>query len=306
MNLHSAPLVYTIIVNWNGKADTLACLDSLSKIDYRNMRILVVDNGSHDGSADAIQTQFPQLEFRQNHRNFGFVGGNNAGMKHAMSVGADYVLLLNNDTLVSQDFLTRLVDVAEKDYQVGALGPTIYYHETPEVIWSAGGEIDWRNGSTKMTGIGEVDSGQFGTEPREVDFITGCAMLVKTDILKKVRLLDDSFFMYYEEVEWCVRFQRAGYAINHVPTAKIWHKINPEAREASASVHYYMTRNRLIFLKKTRANWRAWGVTLFGDYLRTLVSWSIRPQWRNKALQRKAMIAAICDFFLGKSGAWGN
>lgn len=302
--IHNHPLVYVILVNWNGKADTLDCLDSLWRVDYARMKVLVVDNGSSDGSAQEIPVANPHVELLALGRNLGFVGGNNAGITYSLDQGAEYVLLLNNDTTVSPDFLTRLVAAAESGSEVGVVGPVIYYHSQPEVIWSAGGRVDWQSGSTHMVGIGEREAGQFGSAPRKVDFISGCAMLIKAEALKQAGLLDASFFMYYEEVEWCVRFQRAGYTILHTPAAKIWHKISPEAREASPVVHYYMTRNRLIFLKKTQANWKAWVHTLVSEYLRTLVSWSVRPRWRGKRAQRNAMLAAIRDYFLGKSGAW--
>lgn len=292
------------MVNWNGKVDTLACLDSLAQVEYANMRALVVDNGSQDGSVEAIRSRYPNVELLEAGANLGFVGANNAAMTRALELKAGYVFLLNNDTVVAPDFLARLVELAEADETLGAVGPLIYYHSQPEVIWSAGGSMDWQRGSTEMIGLGETDRGQFGSTPYRVDFITGCAMLVKAEAVRKAGLLDESFFAYYEEVEWCVRIKRAGYEIALHPGAKIWHKITPEAREASPSVLYYMTRNRLLFLKKTGATWRAWWNTLVFNNLRTLVSWSLRPKWRGKREQRKVMWAAIRDFFRGKQGAW--
>jgi GT2 family glycosyltransferase len=224
------------------------------------------------------------------------------GLRHALRQGADYALLLNNDIEMAPDFLRRLVEAAQINLQVGVAGPKIYYYDQPEVIWSAGGIIDWRRGDARMVGLNERDVGQFGNEPREVDFVSGCAMLVRRVALEQVGLLDERFFAYYEEVEWCVRMRRAGFKIVHVPQARLWHKITPERRAASPLVHYYMTRNRLLFLKITGAGWRAWLHTLFAEYLRTLISWSVWPRWRGKRELRNAMLKAVVDFQRGRLG----
>ncbi|GAP08605.1 predicted glycosyltransferases [Anaerolinea thermolimosa] len=299
------PRVAIVVINWNGGDDTLACLDSLARVQYPERYVLVVDNASQDGSPERIRACHPEVTLLESRTNLGFAGGNNLGMKVALQKGADYVLLLNHDTLVSPDFLEKMVSVGEADPSIGVLGPTIYYHTRPEVIWSAGGAIDWKHGVARMIGMDETDQGQYGLKPRAVDFVTGCAMLVKRKTLEAAGLLDEGFFAYYEEVEWCVRIRRAGYQIVYVPGATIWHKISPEAREASATVHYYMTRNRLLFLKKAGAGGRAWAHTLFSEYLRTLVSWSIRPKWRHRREQRRAMVQAIWDYFRGKTGMRG-
>jgi GT2 family glycosyltransferase len=153
-----------------------------------------------------------------------------------------------------------------------------------------------------MIGIGQKDSSQFGKQARPVDFVTGCALMVSMDIFRDVGGLDPRFFAYFEEVEWCVRMARAGGSILHVPTARIWHKISPEARESSPIVHYYMTRNRLLFLRLTKAGLSSWLYTLVLDYSRTLAAWTLRPKWRKKAPQRKAMLRALFDFSRGRYG----
>lgn len=296
------PRVVIILLSYNHSELTQACLDSLLKIDYPAYEILVVDNGSTDGAAEEIRGRYPQVGFIQNETNLGFVGGNNIGLRYAQSVEADYALLLNNDTEVAADFLSRLVSAAEADASVGVAGPTIYYYDRPNVVWSAGGAIDWRRGSTRMVGLDETDRGQFGLEARPMDFVTGCALLVKMAAVKQAGALDERFFAYYEETEWCVRIARAGYKIVHVPLSKVWHKISPVSRAASPSVHYYMTRNRLLFLRLSGAGWQAWTHTLFAEYLRTLLSWSLKPQWKGQAPQRKAMLMGIKDYLAGHQG----
>lgn len=297
------PRVVIVILNWNGMQFTLDCLESLGGLDYPTVEVMVVDNGSADKSVSAIRERFPAVTVLENGENLGFTGGNNVGLRYALAQGADYGLLLNNDTEVAPDFLRRLVNAAEADTCIGMAGPTIYYYEQPDVIWSAGGSIDWRRGSTRMVGVNERDEGQMGTEPRTVDFVTGCAMLVRRSVMERVGLFDERFFAYYEETEWCVRAGRAGYKAVHVPLARIWHKISPSTRADSSMVHYYMTRNRLLFLKTTGAGPEAWLYTLLVEYLRTLISWSVRPRWRCKRTQRIAMLRAIQDTW---QGHWGR
>jgi hypothetical protein len=296
------PQVTIIVLNWNGLNDTLDCLESLDQLDYQNYKVVVVDNGSVDGSVLVIRERFPGVTIIENGENLGYAGGNNIGLRYAMVQGADYAILLNNDTVVDPAFLRILVDAVQAEPAVGIAGPTIYYHPRPEVIWSAGGAIDWQRGSTRMVGLDERDEGQFGAEPRLVDFVTGCAMLVRRAVMEQVGLLDERFFTYYEETEWCVRAAGAGYKILHVPEARMWHKISPSAQADSSFVHYYMTRNRLLFLKTTGAGLRAWLHTLFVEYLRTLISWSVRPKWRYKRAQRDIMVTALYDYFSKRFG----
>lgn len=299
----SLPRVFIIVVNWNRREDTLACLASLKRLNYQTDKIIVVvvDNGSTDSSVTAIRIAYPQVVLVEAGTNLGFVGGNNLGLEYAHKMGADYALLLNNDTEVAPDFLQQLIEATEADPNVGATGPMIYYFDTPKVIWSAGGEVDWQRGHTRMVGIDEIDNGQLNGTPRPVDFITGCAFLIKMPVYEQVGGLDPRFFAYYEDNEWCIRITRAGYRILFVPQAKVWHKITPISRESSPLVHYYMTRNRLLFLKCTGAGWLPWFNTFF-EYTRTLLSWTIKPRWQHKAPQRRAMTRAIHDFLLGRLG----
>lgn len=291
----TSPRVVIIIVNWNGGTDTLACLESLRKIDYPCAELLVIDNGSTDDSVCQIRRAFPQVNLIETGSNLGYVGGNNIGLEYALGAGADYALLLNNDTEAAPDFLTRLVEAAEADPQVGMAGPSLYYFDLPKTFWSAGGAIDWKRGKTSMVGINQHDEGQFGSQPREMDFVTGCAILIRMSAVKEAGMLDPRFFVYYEETEWCVRVKRYGYKILFVPQSRVWHKISPVAREASPMVHYYMTRNRLLFLKLSDASLISWANTFF-DYGRTLLAWTVRPKWQNKGCQRRAMLQAIQDF----------
>jgi len=295
------PSVSIIILNYNGREDTLACLRSMEHLTYPNVQVIVVDNGSTDGSVEAFRDQHPRFKLIETGANLGFTGGNNIGIRHALEQGADYVMLLNNDTIVAPDMLDVMVEVMEANPKVGVTCPMIYYYDLPETIWSAGGSIDWSRGSTGMIGIDEEDKAQFGPHPRSVDFVTGCAILARRVVWEKARLLDDKFFMYYEETEWCVRARRAGFEIMHIPAAMVWHKISVAQRAASIPTYYYMTRNRLLFLYRTGAGLPTWGRTLL-ELARTFVSWSVRPKWQDRRHLRGVMLRAVTDFTLGRFG----
>ena len=302
------PLVVIILVNWNGRTDTLECLESLHNLDYPNYKVVVVDNGSTDGAVDDIRSRYGWVQVVEAGENLGFVGGNNYGMDYALSEQADYIFLLNNDTVVAPESLGNLVEAVEMDRTIGVAGPLIFYHSEPETIWSAGGEINWESGDSCMVGIDQVDRRQFGEQPYSVDFLTGCALLLPAEVVKKVGKLDPRFFAYYEDTEWSLRIAKAGYKVMVVPQAKIWHKITKQARETTPRVHYYMCRNRLLFLKLYKASFSAWVHTLVLDYARTFIAWTIRPKYRGKVKQREALVRAVMDYFagrFGRSAQWG-
>ncbi len=241
--------VTIILLNWNNKEDTLDCIRSLKLIDYVPYSIIVADNGSSDDSVESIRTSFPDITVLENGANLGFAAGNNAGIKLALQSNPEYVLLLNNDTVVDPEFLSRLVAVAESDPKIGITGPKIFYHSDPERIWFAGGIVDWRTGKTRHTGDGEIDAGKYN-QVADVDFITGCALLIKSTVLREIGLLDDVMGFYYEDNDLCERARKAGYRIVYAPEAKVWHKIARSASKIKDFQLYYFTRNRLRFMRK--------------------------------------------------------
>jgi GT2 family glycosyltransferase len=296
------PWVGIIILNWRGLHHTLACLKSLDNVTYPHKRVIVVENGSGDRSAEEIRAAFPSVIVLEQHENYGFAKGNNIGIDYAKSQGMDYVLLLNNDVEVEPGFLNLLVGELERQENAGIAGPTIYYFDQPDILWSAGGGVDWKKGNTYMIGDGQRDQGQFGALAREVEWITGCALLIKMEVIHSVGGLDERFFAYYEETEFCIRARRAGWTILHVPPARIWHKISLAAREASPQVNYYMTRNRLLFLKLVKAGIAAMIYTLILEFGFRYVNWFINPKWRSKRQQRYALLRGVLDYCRGKFG----
>jgi len=190
------------------------------------------------------------MEIIENGKNLGFAEGNNVGIRRALEKGADYVLLLNNDTVVDPEFLGELVKVGESDERIGIVGPKVYYYDyngRKDVIHSAGAKIYMRRGTAPPIGINEVDRGQYDVL-RQVDYLEGACMLIKRDAIHKIGLLSPEYFMYWEETDWCVRAHKAGYKTVYVPRAVVWHKI--DARQTSINKVYYMTRNTFLFMKK--------------------------------------------------------
>jgi len=189
----------------------------------------------------------------KNKKNYGFTGGNNIGMKFALSVlNPDYVLLLNNDTVVEKDFLKELVKVAESDEKIGIVGPKIYYYDyngRSDIIQSAGAKINLRTGANHIIGRYEIDVGQYD-EAKEVDYVSGACLLVKSGVLKKVGLLDPEYFTYWEETDLCMRVKKAGYKILYAPQAKIWHKESVSWKKSKPVRIYYLNRNKFLFIRK--------------------------------------------------------
>jgi GT2 family glycosyltransferase len=238
--------VVTVVLNWNGRDDTLACLESLERLDWPSHATIVVDNGSTDGSVEAIEAENPEVIVVPTGRNLGFAAGNNVGLRAALAAGADYVMLLNNDTLVAPDLLRHLVSEAERRPDAGALCPLIYYLDRPDRIWYAGARFDARRGHNgRHTGYGETDRGQYD-RVRETGRGTGAAMLVRRAAIEEVGLLDGELYLQVEDVEWSLRMRRAGWRIFFVPAGKVWHRVSvTTGGEHSAATAYYEMRNTL-------------------------------------------------------------
>jgi GT2 family glycosyltransferase len=238
--------VVTVVLNWNGRDDTLACLRSLERLDWARHSTIVVDNGSADDSVDAIEAEYPSVTVLPTGHNLGFAEGNNVGLRAALAAGADYVLLLNNDTVVAPDLLTRLIAEAERHPEAGAFSPLIYYLDPPDRIWYAGARFDARRGHNgRHTGYGETDRGQYD-RVREIGRATGAAMLVRRSVIEEVGLLDGQLFLQVEDVEWSLRMRRAGWRIFFVPAGKVWHRVSvATGGEHAPATAYYEMRNTL-------------------------------------------------------------
>jgi hypothetical protein len=244
------PKVVIVVLNWNEKRLTIECLESLKRIDYNNYEILLVDNGSTDGSQEYFRVQYPEIALLENEVNLGFAEGNNIGIRYAMNGQADYVLLLNNDTLVHTTFLSELVNVAERDVRIGFAGPKIYYHDwhgQRNVIAYAGGWVNLWTGTARNIGARKKDRGQYDVI-QTVDQLSGSCLLVKKELLEKVGLMNSDYFLYWEDTDWCFRAQQFGFKLVYVPRAVVWHRVS--ASVGGVVYWYYFTRNLFWFMKK--------------------------------------------------------
>lgn len=296
--------VAVIVLNWNGGAYIVECIESLQKLTYPNYEIIIVDNASIDGSPQLIKEKYPDVTLIQNETNLGFAEGNNVGIRYALGKGAGYIFLLNNDTIVDEGILGHLVGVAESDSTIGILGPKIYYYERPNEIWFAGGLIDWKTGLSIHIGKNYLDEGQFD-EVKAVDYITGCALFVKAEVCQRVGLMDPRFFLYYEETDWCARTKRAGYKIVFVPQAKVWHRISvTTGGKKSALGYYYYARNKLLLAKNHLHGARQLRFIFFFGYdFLWRESWSIiRSNKAHKGKKLKALWAGVYHYLLGRFG----
>ncbi len=252
------PLIYIIVLNYNRKGDTLECLDSLFRMDYPNYKVLVVDNASSDGTADAVRKAYPGAEVLENEKNLMYAGGNNEGIRFALARGAEWVLLLNNDTVVDRRLLPEMLDAADTRPDAGVIGPMIYYYSSRgaaiaeaglpahETIWYAGGIVKLWMGLTAHRGIREVDSGRYG-RVEETDYVTGCAMLISRACLEKVGLLDTSYGMYAEDADFSLRARRAGFRLVFAPGGKVRHKIS-----MSTGGEFSLLKTRLKIMSNLR------------------------------------------------------
>ena len=286
-------LVVCVILNTNRREDTLACLSSLQRQDHPRLDVLVLDNACSDGSNAAIRAGFPQVELLTLSENRGYAGNNNVGIEAALERGADWVFVLNEDVILAPDAISLLLRAAEADARIGMVGPMVYHHDEPSVIQSAGGSLDSRWRATHA-GQNEDDHGQFAAD-RDVDWVSGCAILVRRSAIAQVGMLDARFFYYWEETEWCLRARRAGWRIVFVPGARIWHKGVTREYRPGPNTTYYWARNRLLLMAKHRAPLGAW-LTATAELGRTLLAWTVRPRWRTMRGHRAALWQGLIDF----------
>ena len=238
--------VAVIILNFKVKEEIKKCIRSVQSSTYTNIEIIVVDNYSKDNLEKEISS-FNNVYFYQNNKNIGYTGGNNIGIKLALNLGVDYILVLNPDTTIDKTCIENLVGGMEKNH-AGIVGPKIYFSGT-RTIWYAGGVMDLANVIGCHRGVDEKDLGQYD-RPEETDYVTGAAILVKPEVIKKVGLFDENFFLYYEDSDFCIRAKKAGFKIFYIPSAIVYHDNAKSSGLGSPLQDYFITRNRMLYSAK--------------------------------------------------------
>ncbi|OGH14275.1 MAG: hypothetical protein A2687_01465 [Candidatus Levybacteria bacterium RIFCSPHIGHO2_01_FULL_38_26] len=278
--------VFISIINFNNSASTIECLNSLEKMISKNFKttVVIIDNASKEKfKVQNSKFKVHEEKIIRNEENLGFSGGHNVAIREAMNLEADYVLILNNDTIVDKMLVEELLHTAQMDRNIGIVVPKMYFakghefhkdrykkHDLGKVIWYAGGITDWDNVINYHRGVDEVDKGQY-EQIQRADFASGACMLVKREVFEKAGLFDEMYFLYYEDSDFCERVKRSGYSILYSPKAYLWHK-NAESTGLGSSLQdYYITRNRMLFgfryaplrsklaLLKESASILAWG-----------------------------------------------
>jgi GT2 family glycosyltransferase len=308
MNGEEPPHVAIVVLTWNQREVTLECLASLAELEYpaEKFEIIVVDNGSRDGTAAAVSERFPQVTLLVNEENLGFAEGNNVGLRHALEGPAEYVMLLNNDTVVDRQMLVRLLDVMERHPEAGIVGPKMLYFDRPDLIWSAGNRIDWRLGRSIRLQAEEPDTDD-NEAPAAVEFITACGILLRRRVIEQIGVIDPRFFIYYEETDWCMRARRAGWSILYVPAARLWHKVSATMGTGSPATDYYMQRNVLLFLARNRhgpGKYVSIGLAAARNLL-AVAAYTVKPHDGGRIANRNARLLALRDAALGRWGQMG-
>ena len=272
------PEISLIIIHWNQERLTVETINSLNNLNYLNLNIILVDNGSDDGSAERISKRFKDISLIRSETNLGYAGGANLGLNKALKSNSEYFFILNNDIVVDANMCNHLISKMEapNHKKVGICSPKIYYFEPSDRIWFAGGTHDSTTGICQHLGFGEKDN-ESNSVARYCTFLNGCAMLIRRSVVQKIGLFDVSYFHTGEDVDYSIRAQKAGFKLLCVPEAKLWHKIRASAGghiKPSYKYNYYEYRNRVLIYKKyfnTSARHFVGKISLSKFYLKTFL-----------------------------------
>lgn len=242
--------VAIIVLNWNGKRATTACLLSLRDIQDPDVEVIVIDNGSTDGSVSYFKEAFPEVTLVETGSNLGYAGGNNVGIAYALAKGATHLLLLNNDTVVDPKLVGHFLAGFANYPKAGVLGAKIYLMQEPTRLDHLGGI--WRKDKVdfELVGLGAYEDGVAFQESIKVDYVCGAALMMKKEAIEKVGVLEERFFLFCEETDWCFRAKREGFEIRTCPEAKVWHEVSASLTGGKPHADYYAMRNRLLWIER--------------------------------------------------------
>lgn len=297
--MSSSPSIAIIILHWKSIPALIDCLTSLDAVSCANCTVTIINNGPNDLSGIGTVATRP-IETIRTTANLGFSRGNNVGIKEALRRRADYVLLLNDDTLVSPDFLPLLVESAERDPAVAMAGPVIYYADAPRQVWFAGARFTRHAELLFASRAGTGDN----AAPESSDYITGCALLARSSSIETIGLLDERFFLYWEDVDWGLRARKAGYTNLVIPSARIWHKVSLSTGGMESPLRaYHKTRSHLLMAKLHAP---ATIGRLHRKFLRDMAWLVLKSSDEHRMKKAFAYGAAIRDYHLGRTGRGPN
>lgn len=306
--------IFIILLNWNGAKDTVECLRSLAKIPSPSFQILVVDNGSKDDSVQTIRANYPDIPILETHENLGFAEGNNRGIQWALSKGADWIFLLNNDTIAAPNVLDAFLKASLEKPQAKILGAKIYRYDAPNTIDHLGGYWNPKLAEFYSPAQGKIDDHQSSETMEEVDYVCGAALFVHRSVFETIGLLEPKFFLFWEETDFCMRAKRRGFAVWTAPQAKIWHKVSSSFVGGKPHTHYFWWRSRLLWIKRNcppQERQQIYQRIIFPELwkslrhylLKTLQSFFTKnPAPRRKALRDRAGLAGAFHYSIGRFG----
>ena len=291
ISLKDQPKVAIVILAWNNYLDTKECIDSVLQLSYTNYEIIIVDNKSTDDSFVRLTQDFPNLKFIQNSENLGFSYGYNAGIKYAVESGARYILLINNDVVLPPNYIEPLVEFMEKVPRAGIIGSKIYYYHHRNLIWAAGGKINWIKGTVRGYAYKEIDTGQY-EKIRKVDYIPGAVMMVRNKVFEAIGLLPECYFLGGEEADFAATARKASFLIYYVPYSYCFHKVGISSQHQNKHV-YNRFRNRLMFLERNLSR-PAWYFCFLIFWIRYIVIFEIAKHIiKNRRLKEKKFLAQL-------------
>jgi hypothetical protein len=282
---------------------TADCLESVIDSAYPKLQIIVVDNASQDGTVDFVQRTFPQVKVIENQRNLGYAAGCNVGIRYALDQGAKYIFLLNNDTFVESNLIDLLVSWAESHPNDAILTPLIRHADEPKRVWFAGSRRRRITLDTEDLGKGRAERITI-KKSRAIDYVIGCAMFVRSQALREVGFFDESFFMYYEDLDLSLRVQTAGYNLRYVPGSVVWHRVEASTSNAPSLRYYYRARGSVRFYRK-HVSGLHWLVILpyrLGSALKTLANLLRRKHSRAALAYLQGLRDGVCGRYWGKYG----
>ncbi|MFL0251739.1 glycosyltransferase family 2 protein [Clostridium neuense] len=259
----SEPKVFIVILNYNTINDTLECITSLKNIDYINYEIVVVDNSETVDCYNLLKDKFNEYKIIRTDENLGYANGNNIGIKYALDNGADYICVLNNDVVVEENFLSKTVEVLNNNKDVGIAGPCICEYKDRSKVQCAGASISLYTGLTRRVGKG-MSYDNKDKENMVVDFLGGACFVCKRQVFEKIGLIPENYFLFFEETEFCIRAQKAGYKLLCVYGSKVYHKGSATISKFGGLSYYFLNRNRVVFIKR---NSNAFQKVIFSMYI---------------------------------------